>query len=76
MTFRIKDTDENEIMIACDHLDRWTKESKGKLRMKNLIHVSADRYGPRLFMPIFSERTRANELGIHGENIFQCLENR
>lgn len=39
-----------------------------------LIYVSAYRFGPRTFIPIYNENSVRGKLGENGENVLQCIE--
>lgn len=45
-----------------------------KLVFPKLIYVSANRFGPQSFIPIFNDLEFADSLGPNGENVLKCIE--
>lgn len=39
-----------------------------------IIYISANRFGPKTFIPIYSDSFKLNRIGPNGENLFQFIE--
>jgi predicted ATPase len=45
-----------------------------KIEFPEIIYVSANRFGPKTSIPIYSDTSKKNKIGENGENVLQCIE--
>ncbi len=48
--------------------------SKNKFDFPEIIYVAAHRFGPRTYVPMYTDSSKRNRLGANGDNLFQCIE--
>jgi predicted ATPase len=53
---------------------RFTLTSSASFTIPELIYVSANRFGPKSFVPVFNDGFKRNRLGPNGENLFQFIQ--
>jgi len=62
------------IEIPLDESYKVVEDTIGDFLFPEIIYISAHRFGPKTFIPIFNESEMKYKIGPNGENLFQCID--
>ncbi len=60
--------------ILLDNKNKAYTKKKNEFSFPEIIYVSANRYGPKTSIPIYTEKSKKHTIGPNGENTLQCIE--
>ena len=73
MSISIED-DKGVFTITFPTSDSHKEKQYTSADFPEIIYISAHRFGPKTFVPIFNESDKKYKIGPYGENLFQCID--
>ncbi|GHV67031.1 hypothetical protein FACS1894199_11680 [Bacteroidia bacterium] len=68
----VSDDQDNSFSVLFSNPVKMVKNDN--LKFPEIIYISANRFGPKTSIPIYSDTSKKSKIGENGENVLQCIE--